>query len=130
MKKFEPYEGKEDNFQASAMQYIRFTYPNVLAFHVPNGGKRNAREGAKFKRQGVLAGVPDILIVHPSRCETNEDNVIERLFYGFAVELKVKGGKLSQAQKDRLADFHLAGWKQKVVYSLDEFIFEIDNYLK
>jgi hypothetical protein len=30
--------------------------------HIPNGGSRNALEGAKFKRMGVRAGVPDYLV--------------------------------------------------------------------
>lgn len=30
--------------------------------HIPNGGSRNAYEGAKFKRMGVRAGVPDYLV--------------------------------------------------------------------
>lgn len=30
--------------------------------HIPNGGSRDAREGAKFKRMGVRAGTPDYLI--------------------------------------------------------------------
>jgi len=118
MKDFEPYEGKEDDLQAACMRWLRLEHPNVLAFHVPNGGKRNAREAAKFKRLGVLAGVPDVLIVHPSN-----------FFNGFAVELKVKGGKASPRQKERLSDFHLAGWKQKIIYSFDEFEQEVNSYL-
>lgn len=112
------YEGSEDAFQISAMQYLRYCYPDVLAFHVPNGGKRSAREGAKFKRQGVLAGVPDILIIKQKGS-----------FSGFAIELKVKGGRLSPSQKERLQEFATSGFKTLVTYSFDEFIVEIDKYL-
>jgi hypothetical protein len=116
---FEDYEASEDAFQVSAMQYLRYCYPDILAFHVPNGGKRSAREGAKFKRQGVLAGVPDILIIKQKGS-----------FSGFAIELKVKGGRLSPSQKERLQQFEGAGFKTLTTYSLDEFINEIDKYLK
>lgn len=31
----------------------------VLAWHVPNGGRRGAREGGRLKRMGVVPGVAD-----------------------------------------------------------------------
>lgn len=36
-------------------------------FHVPNGGHRDGREGAKFQRMGVKAGVSDICVPYPSK---------------------------------------------------------------
>jgi hypothetical protein len=119
IKKFEPQEGKEDDLQVACMQWMKYAHPDVLAFHVPNGGKRNAREGAKFKRMGVLAGVPDVLILEPKQG-----------FNGFAVELKVKGGKLSKNQKDRLKEFAACNWKILVCYSFDEFEHHLNEYLK
>ena len=118
-KHFEPQEGKEDNLQVACMQWLSYAHPDALAFHVPNGGKRNAREGAKFKRMGVLAGVPDILILTPKQG-----------FNGFAVELKVKGGKLSKNQKDRLNEFKTCNWLTIVCYSFDEFEYYVNEYLK
>ncbi len=52
----------EDDLQKNVMNFIRLQYPNILAFHVPNGGKRNKWEAVRLKRQGVLAGVSDILL--------------------------------------------------------------------
>jgi hypothetical protein len=37
--------------------------PNVVYFHVPNGGNRDAREGARFREIGVKAGVPDLIFL-------------------------------------------------------------------
>lgn len=39
-------------------------YPELaLLFHIPNGGSRkDAREGAHFKKLGVKAGVPDLFL--------------------------------------------------------------------
>lgn len=34
---------------------------NVVYFHVPNGGARNAAEGSRFKQIGVKAGIPDLV---------------------------------------------------------------------
>ena len=33
-----------------------------LLFHVPNGGARGKAEAARMKRQGVKAGVPDLML--------------------------------------------------------------------
>lgn len=34
-------------------------------FHIPNGGKRGKREGARFKRMGVKRGVSDLFLPVP-----------------------------------------------------------------
>lgn len=52
----------EDALQQASIEYIRLQYPHVLAFHVPNGGKRNLYEATRLKRQGVVPGIADILI--------------------------------------------------------------------
>lgn len=61
--------------------------PHVVYFHVPNGGSRNAAEGARFKAIGVKAGVPDLMFLAHQR------------FY--CLEFKEPGGKgvLSAAQR-------------------------------
>lgn len=118
MKVNQSYEGSEDAFQCTAMQYIRVCYPEVLAFHVANERRTSIQAGAMLKRKGVLAGVPDILIIKEAG-----------LFIGFVIELKVKKGRLSTAQKERLEQFRAEGWKTLVTWSLDEFIEEVDDYL-
>jgi len=35
----------------------------LCLLHIPNGMFSNAREGAKFKAQGVISGVPDLVFV-------------------------------------------------------------------
>lgn len=37
-----------------------------LTYHPANGGKRNPREAAKFKKMGVRPGIPDIVLPVPS----------------------------------------------------------------
>lgn len=61
--------------------------PGVVYFHVPNGGSRNAAEGARFKQIGVKAGVPDLIFLAHQR------------FY--CLELKEPGGRgrLGDAQR-------------------------------
>ena len=38
--------------------------PGLVAWHTPNGGKRNAVEAARFKAMGVRPGVSDLVAVH------------------------------------------------------------------
>lgn len=75
----------------------------VLWTHAPNGGHRNAVAGARLKRQGTKAGVPDALIFTPppSRPEAR----------GVALELKrVSGGRLSREQREWLERLERLGW--------------------
>lgn len=55
-------------------------------FAVPNGGNRNAKEAARLKREGVKAGVSDLVLAIPRFG-----------FHGLFLELKqppaIKGGK-------------------------------------
>lgn len=74
----------EDYIQFQCAQWLREN--DILFFHVPNGGNRSKSEGARFKAMGVLAGVPDLVILLPNAVT---------LF----IELKTKKGSLSKAQK-------------------------------
>lgn len=73
----------------------------ITFYHIPNGGYRNQREGGKFKRLGVQAGVPDICIPVPSQS-----------YHGLYVELKrKKGGVVSPSQKSWICRLNALGYK-------------------
>lgn len=80
-----------------------------LMFHIPNGGKRNITEAARFKRMGVKAGVPDICLP-VARCG----------YHGLYIELKAPGGKASEYQtmwineltRQRFLARVCVGWKE------------------
>lgn len=96
----------EDSLQQAVVQYIRLQYPHVLAFHVPNGGKRGKWEASRLKKQGVLAGVSDILIFW--------------LGGHGAIELKA-GRNTTTPQQDYFGDrWEWAGGHYKVCRSVDE----------
>jgi len=80
--------------------------------HVPNGGNRDAKTGAKMKKQGVKPGVPDVLIFdHVGICN------------GVAIELKrQKGGKLRETQVEWLDKLDARGWYTTVCRGADEAI--------
>jgi len=55
---------KESAIQSSIMRFLDLALPATYrAFAVPNGGKRDRVTGAILKREGVKAGVADIVIV-------------------------------------------------------------------
>lgn len=80
-------EKTESKIQQEAIMHIWNTYPEtrLCLFHVPNGMFTNAREGAKFKAQGVIAGVPDLVFVWQGKTHY--------------IEVKTEKGRLSEQQK-------------------------------
>jgi hypothetical protein len=78
-----------------------------LIFAIPNGGSRDAREGANLKVSGVLAGMPDIQIALPDR----------KVIW---VEMKVKGGRVSDNQRDVHNHLSALGHMVVVAYSAEE----------
>src|SRR5690348_12761291 len=87
---------REDDIQRAVFEHLRWRgLPDVFAFHVPNGGKRNRTEAAIFKGLGARAGVPDIIVVHQGRC--------------FAIELKTEAGRLTIVQREAIAALERAG---------------------
>src|SRR5215831_6666467 len=86
----------EAAIHATVCDHLRLrAKPDVLWLHVPNGGTRDIREAARFKRMGVLAGASDLLFWHRGN--------------SFALELKSPGGRLSEAQLEFLTRFNDAG---------------------
>lgn len=67
-----------------------YKYPPIyeVLFHIPNGGKRNGKEGGKFKHMGVKRGVPDLFV-----------GLARKSYHGLFLELKKPGGQLSIEQK-------------------------------
>lgn len=54
----------EHELQVSICQYLDVALPaGYRYFAVPNGGRRDIREAARLKKEGVKPGVPDICVV-------------------------------------------------------------------
>lgn len=76
----------EQQEQFRAVNWIRKN--GIICHHSPNGGYRDAREGAKFKRLGTIAGFPDLTLPYARKG-----------YHGLYIEVKkVHGGKLSDVQ--------------------------------
>jgi len=121
---------EEENLQIRLMDWIRFRYPKVLAIHVPNGGKRSASEGYRFKKLGVVPGVPDILVIR-SRAVINLQTKQFTTYHGLAIELKAPGRikNVSVYQNEVMKKLTEEGWKCHVCDSYESAKQAVDLYL-
>ena len=80
----------------------------VIWWHTPNGGFRNAREAGKLRRMGTLAGMPDLLFLRAGAL--------------CGIELKGPKGRISPAQKATIAALTEAGAQIAVCRDMGEVI--------
>ena len=99
----------EDALQQKCVFWFHNAYPHLrgLLFAVPNGGSRNAREGQKLKRTGVVAGVSDLILLYMGSA--------------FLLELKTETGSQSKKQKDWQSKAEQEGFEYFVIRSLAKF---------
>lgn len=98
----------EAQIQASIVRQLAHRAPkDCVWFHVPNGGSRHPIEARKLKGQGVMAGVPDLVIVHAGK------------IYG--LELKSnRRGRLSRSQTGMHERMRAAGAQIATAWGVDE----------
>ncbi len=114
---------KESDEQIALFQWSKLSqgkYPELKLLHsIPNGGKRNRLEAIRLKREGALAGVSDIFLP-----------VSRGRYHGLYIELKVKGGKLSENQKWWIEETTRQGYLAKVCFGWVEAKGVIERYLE
>lgn len=86
--------------------------------HVPNGGKRDAATAVALKRQGVKAGVPDIVLP-----------AARAGFHGLYIELKAGKNTATKKQKEWLEYLRQQGYYTAVCYSWRLAAELIEKYL-
>ena len=115
--------GSEDDEQQMIVEwagYMSSKYPELqLLYHVPNGGSRNRLEAVKFKRMGVKAGVPDLVLPVPRGG-----------YAGAYIELKVGKNKPSENQKEWLEKLEAQGYFVTVCYGSLEAEKCLEEYLE
>lgn len=95
---------EEDDHQTALFDWLLKQYPEEynIIFAIPNGGKRDIREAARLKRQGVKAGVPDIFVpiskIYLVECDDNSLTPQQKIIPGLFIELKVRGRKETKLQ--------------------------------
>lgn len=112
---------KEHKFQSSCIKFFRYKYPKLkmYLFAIPNGGRRDIITGRILKEEGVLPGIPDLFLAYPSNG-----------YHGLFIELKQGKNKLTDNQAIQMELFSSVGYKCVVLYSIDDFISCIEEYLK
>jgi hypothetical protein len=111
-----PPAPKEHAIHIAVVQHLRTrAKPGWYWFHPANGEHRDKRTAAKLKAMGVQAGIADLLLIAP-------DGTLH------ALELKRRGGVLSEAQRDFAAICERAGCPYSAAYDLDEALRILDGW--
>ena len=87
-------------------------------YHVPNGGKRDKATAAVLKRQGVKAGVPDIMLP-----------AARAGYHGLYIELKAGSNTTTANQKSWLKFLRQQGHYTAICYSWQLAAELIERYL-
>lgn len=117
----------EHQIQCQIVAEIRLKYPDVIIYAVPNGGLRNVVVAKKLKAEGVLPGVPDLVIADP-RLWFTEGRIGG--YAGLYLELKRKNGKPTDIQRDIMQKLIGKGYQCRVADSVEKGVNEIESYLK
>ena len=115
------YDNEEARMQIEFFRQVPLFFPRLpdkLLFAVPNGGSRHKIEAANMKRQGVKAGVADVILQIPKKG-----------FASLCLEFKTKTGRQSKEQKEYQRQVEMAGSKYVVVRSVEEAIVMVHRYL-
>ena len=113
---------EEHRIQCACVRWFNVQYPKLHGrlFAVPNGGRRDATTAAKLKAEGVVPGVADLVLL-----------ISNRDYGALLIEMKTPKGRQSDSQKKwEMAVCANAEYKYVVCRSLDDFIREVDSYLR
>lgn len=110
------YKMSESRMQESCVTWFRYNYPKLklCLFAVPNSlfihgvsKQKLAYAGAKQKREGLIAGIPDLILMHDGRA--------------YGIEMKLPYNKLQDVQKKVHESWYNEGIEVFVIRSFEEF---------
>lgn len=108
----------EFELQCACVAWFRIAYRGRLIYHIPNGERRDAITGARLKRSGVVAGVPDLCVPYSNGTHSH-----------LYIEMKAgKAGRLSPNQQAIIGELQRGGAAVAVCHSFDEFREAVDAY--
>lgn len=110
----------ESRLQQSCVRYFRLAYPQYayLLFAVPNGGARGKVEASIMKKEGIVAGVADLILLVPRQG-----------FGSLCIEMKTQTGSQRLSQKTWQQEAEKNGNRYVVVRSFDQFRNAVTEYL-
>lgn len=113
-----PYESVE---QSTLVAWFDRTHRALKGrlFAIPNGGKRHRATATQLRREGVRAGVPDLMLP-----------VARRGYHGLFIEMKrVRGSQTSKEQKDWHVFLREQGYRVEVCKGHQIAMAVINEYL-
>lgn len=115
-----PLEKDDQMLLFEWLEYAACAHPELkMAYHIPNGGSRHAREAHNLRLQGVKPGVPDICLP-----------VAKGGYNALYIELKRrKGGRVSDEQRAWIYALNQAGNRAVVCNGFEEARNEIESYI-
>lgn len=140
---FEKYLTIEDLEHIRVVNYIKDKLPEIVAFHIPNEGKKSPFERYKHSLMGALKGCPDFAFMFPKYKSIDSKEI---LYHGLFIELKapehskvvLKGkdagklvkrkGKLSPEQKEVLDKLNNIGYQAVCCFGSEDAIKIINEY--
>ncbi|WP_417211984.1 VRR-NUC domain-containing protein [Acinetobacter venetianus] len=113
----------EDDLQMDLLEeckYIRYKNKPVSDYlhHSPNGGFRNKKEAARFKKMGTKNGFPDLFMF-----------IAKGIFKGLFIEMKSGKNTTTNDQEDLHRILNEEGYKVVVCYTVRGAIQAIKDYL-
>ena len=116
----------EEDLQIKCVNWFNLQHPDMILHHSPNGGKRNAREAARFKAMGTLSGFPDLFLAKIKFIDLGDGF---EFVPGLFIELKSEKGTLTENQKKIHKQLEKEGYHVAVCRTFEEFVRIIENYL-
>ena len=111
--------------QVALMQWFKLQHPKLIMFSIPNGAhlagdnRLRAIKMNNMKAEGLIAGVSDLFLMMPTI-----------KYHGLFIEMKVKGGKVSDNQKVFINNAILIGYQSIVCYGFEQAKNAINEYLQ
>lgn len=106
----------ESHIQQQIVTWFRMQYPEYVIAAIPNGGFRNAIEASIMKKEGVLAGFSDLVVI-----------VDKKILF---IEIKTKTGRQSEYQKKFQYKVETLGFDYMICRSLNEFAQAFSRWIK
>ena len=108
-------ESTESMEQQGFVQWFRLRFPETLIFHIPNGSFRNIVTAQRLRKEGVVAGIPDLFIPD----------------WNCWVEMKrVRGGVISDEQERIIKYLEEIGHSVIIGYGATDASIKVLEFLK
>jgi hypothetical protein len=105
----------EQQIQRTVIAHLRSRgVKDLFFFHPANGGYRRRAEAAIFAGLGVVAGTPDIVLLHGGRA--------------YGLELKADGGKPTPVQSAAMTSMERAGTMVAHTQGLDAALVQLEAW--